>query len=750
MYVLIPLPLENFQDHSRLVLAENGKILRAFLNKDQQWNFPSEPEHIIPAKLKTAVIVYEDRYFFTHHGINLPSLLRAAYLNISAGKIIAGGSTLTMQVARIMDPKARTIASKFIEILQALKLEIRFPKKEILTLYLDHAPYGGNIRGIRTASLRYFGKEPIHLSWSEACVLAVLPNSPGLITPGKRTQELIRKRDDLLRKIAELGLIDQQTLGLSLQEPVTSQQYNFPWHAPHLARRLSADCNEEIIKTTIDYDIQVQIEELLIQHGQYLEYQGIKNISCLIVDNESGNVQAYCGSQNFNDHANQGQVDGVTASRSPGSTLKPFLYALSIDEGIVLPQTLMQDIPAYFGAFQPENANGKYSGLVTASEALIKSLNIPAVRLLNYYGVQPFYQFLEHAGISTLFRDASDYGLTLIIGGCEVQLYELVRLYRGLARYGRFMPLTVSDSNIRLEDYPELISPGACNLILEELKNLSRPGSEYYWHQYEDQYPLAWKTGTSYGQRDAWAVGVNPQWTIGVWVGNFSGEINSNLSGAASAAPILFDIFNILPKDLEKIWFEPPIERMDTHKICHETGFSAGPDCVETDLVLVPEEMHSLRVCPYHQKVFFNDDETNQVCSLCWEQDHYHARTALVYPAKILHYLRERGNYQYDLPPHQEICPGASQGEIIRILYPEANARIWIPRDIGNIKQKIMLKVAHSIGDQTVYWYLDDGYLGSTVNIHEQAVSPLRGWHQLKVIDQDGNTALVSFEISYN
>jgi len=749
-YLIVPLPVENLNRYGKLVLAENGKILRTFLTEDQQWCFPPSTNTDIPKKLQAAVLNYEDRFFYAHQGINIPSLIRAFYLNLKSGKIVSGGSTITMQVARIMDPKPRTLTSKLIEILQAFKLEIIYSKKAILRFYLDNAPYGGNIRGIRAASLKYFGKEPLQLSWGETAVLAVLPNTPGLITPGSRHDQLLKKRNRLLEKLADTGFITKETLITSKLEPIPTKSRSFPWLSPHLARKLSDKVQENIISTTIDYHLQGLVESILKQHSVYLQYHGIANISCLVVDNETGWMKVYCGSQDFNDSKNQGQVDGVMASRSPGSTLKPFLYALSIDAGMIVPQTLMQDVPTFFGPFQPENADGNYSGLVTAKEALIRSLNVPAVRLLNLYGIKPFYNFLKASGTSTLFRNPDDYGLTLIIGGCEMKLFELVRLYRGLANYGSFSDLILLRSDKKSAPELQLISPGASYLILDVLKELNRPGSEYYWHQYENQYPLAWKTGTSFGQRDAWAIGVNPQWTIGVWVGNFQGDVNPSLSGAASAAPVLFDIFNTLPHDPDKIWFQAPVAEMDAIKICKDTGFLAGPDCLETEIIMVPDRMHALRICPYHRKIFLNDDETRQVCSLCWEPEHYHCKKVLVYPPKILHYLRERGDRSFDLPPHREDCPAASDSRAIRIIYPGNSALIWLPRDLGGVKQKITCRVAHSDPIMLLYWYLDDQYLGTTENDHSKAISPDRGTHLLKVIDRNGDWAEVRFDIDFN
>ncbi len=747
LYFVIPDKAAGFQDYSTIILDENKEILRVFLNKSEQWCFPPDPEMEIPSKLETAVLQYEDRYFYYHPGVNPFALLRALFLNIKHRIIISGGSTLTMQVARLTDPKSRTIPNKIYEILQAFKLELKYSKKDILKLYLDHAPYGRNIIGIQAASRKYYYKEPQNLTWSEAATLAVLPNSPGLISPGKNQQRLINKRNRLLGKLFKKKIIDEETLELSLLEPVPNTVHTFPISAPHISQYLKSKNRENIIKTTLNCGKQQQLEQILEQHSDFLQLQGISNICALVVETKTGKIRAYAGSQNYWDKKTNGQVNGVQAPRSTGSILKPLLYALSMDAGILIPQTLMKDVPTYFGSFSPENANEKYDGLVTAEDALVRSLNIPAVRLLNTYGVQEFYHFLKIAGVSTLFRDSEDYGLTLIIGGSEATLYDLVMLYKGLGNYGKFTPLFVEDDKEKMGHYFNLVSPGACFLTLEIMKEVKRPGIEYYWHQYHDQKPLAWKTGTSFGQRDAWAIGVNPQWTIGVWVGNFTGEGNSAISGASCAGPILFDIFNSLPKDTELTWFKMPIQEMDVITICKDTGFLAGPNCIHKENVLTPFQMKPLRLCPFCKNIFVDKEEKYRVCSLCWEAGNYKAKSVKIYPPNVSQYLRERGQNIDQMPLHNPGCPGEMTSNTIEILYPTNKARLWIPREIGGELQKITLRAAHRNSGSFVFWYLDDLYIGDTIDKHFKAVLVNNGNHYLKVIDENGNTDEVAFSV---
>ncbi len=748
IFIIIPLPDPLFeQDYSVVVLDRRGEILRIFLNKKQMWQLPPDSSHSIPRKLKQAVLFFEDRYFYSHPGVNPVSLLRALKQNIAGGKVVSGASTITMQTARLMQPKARTYANKLLEILQALKMELRYSKDEILELYLNHAPYGGNIVGYRAASLRYFRKIPEALSWAEAATLAVLPNAPGLIAPLTDPDRLKQKRDRLLRRLREAGLLSDESCRLAVLEPVPRRGYSTGLLAPHLTRRLHLQYPEQaVIRTTIDAELQRTAEQIVSEYSRQLQSLGIRHAAVLIVENDGGKVRAYVGSPDFFDRKHAGQVDGVRAPRSSGSILKPFLYALAMDEGLILPKTQIRDVPSYFGAFSPSNADRKYRGVISARDALIYSLNVPAVRLLNAYGLQPFYYFLEEAGIHTLFRKADGYGLPLIIGGAEVTLWDMAAMYRGLAAGGRFVPITVlKDVQAATAPPRRLISPGAAYLTLNILNEVKRPGSEYYWRQYNDGWPLSWKTGTSYGQRDAWAVGVSPQWTVAVWAGNFSGQGNANLSGSATAGPLLFDLFRILPKNPAKASFAKPQEGLKRIEICAQTGFKAGPECPDKMWAEAPLHQKPLKLCPYHKRIFVSNNEEEQVCSLCWDESRHHSVVRLVYPPDVNQYIRQNGGIVDVVPPHRVSCPALADAAPLKIVYPQKNAALWIPRDFNGRLQQVALRAAHQQGDQRVFWYLDNRYLGSSREKHALAVTLAKGWHKLKIIDESGYSDQVRF-----
>ncbi len=745
LYVLIPLPEPLFKpDYSTVVLDTHGKILRAFLNHNEQWCFPPDPNLVIPDKLKKAVLYFEDRYFYYHPGVNPVSLVRALRQNLRSPEIVSGASTLTMQVARLIQPKPRTYLNKGLEILQAVKIEIRYSKNDILNLYLNHAPFGRNIIGYQAAALRYFQKMPAQLTWSEATILAVLPNAPGLIFPTPNNERLKQKRDRLLTLLHHKKVIDQETYRLAILEPLPEMSQPLQFNAPHLAQVLydRYGSARPILRTTIVQEHQQIIEQMLQQHVASLQPLGIHNGAVVVAETQTGKVRAYVGSQNFFDAGSRGQVNGVLAPRSSGSLLKPFLYALCIDEGILLPQTKIRDVPTSYGAFSPANASQKYDGLVSAKDALVRSLNVPAVRLLNTYGLYSFYLFLKATGIQTLFRSPQDYGLPLILGGAEVTVWDMATLFRGLAAGGQFQPLRLleeDDSQEQTANAYQLISQGACYLTLNMLRELKRPGAEYYWEQYQNQWPLAWKTGTSYGQRDAWAVGVSPQWAIAIWIGNFNGEGNANLSGASCAGPLLFTIFNYLPKEPSKSWFEKPEQELELVKLCLQTGQVAGPDCKQTILAEAPRQMKPLQVCSYHQGIFVTLDEQQQVCSQCWQPGEYKRISRLIYPADVVQYLRESGQMISDLPPHRFDCPTHSDNLALQILYPQENACLWIPRDYDGSLQQVTARVAHRDKNHQLYWYLDDQYCGSSQALPSKPLKLTKGWHNLEVVDQTGN-----------
>ncbi len=733
-------------EFSTIVYDYHHIPLSVFTNNSGQWQYPPEKNAPIPEKLKQCVLTFEDQWFYRHPGINPFAVARALWQDVRAGKIISGASTITMQVARISHPEKRTWLNKFWEAYTALWLEVHHSKQEILRMYLTHAPYGGNIVGYRTAGFRYFGKEPGELTWAEAALLAVLPNAPGLMTPGKNRNLLIQKRNRLLKRLIKNNIISMETYKLAVREPIPGHLFPFPRRIPHLASHLASNpaWKGKAVFTTIDASIQNKAKRIAKRQSKYLEQLDIHNLAFLICDTQSGAIRAYVGSPDFFDRQNNGMVDGVRAPRSSGSVLKPFLYALAMDKGLILPESKIRDIPTYYGPFSPSNADKKFRGLIRANDALKFSLNVPAVRLLYSYGQADFYEDLKILGLKHLFRSAGDYGLPLIIGGAEVTVWEMARLYRGLGRMGRFGNLHYIKNSTPSND-KQLISQGAAYRILNVLKNLRRPGSEYYLQLLEQERPIAWKTGTSYGQRDAWAIGVTPRWTISVWVGNFNGEGNPQLSGAQSAGPVLFDLFNMLSNDSGKIWFKEPVPALKTETLCAYSGYRATENCPKQIRVKAPVNAPVLKPCPWHKTLFVDDTHSWEVCSLCWTPGKYHTEKKLILPADVAQFLRNSGTIIPQTPEHNPNCPVHQNQNDLQILYPTPGAHLWVPRDYNGKYQRVVARAARAKPDGRIYWYLDERYLGFTQRKNEMALDLSIGKHRLLCLDDEGNQASCTF-----
>ncbi len=742
----IPLPDPPFpDDYSCTVLAGDGSVLRVFPDGREQWHLPPSDEEV-PEKLVLAVTAFEDRRFFLHPGVDPLSALRALSQNLGANRRMSGASTITMQVARLLRPKERTLANKVLEVFQAAKMELLLPKDAILKLYLDHAPYGGNVVGYGTAAMRYFGKKPTALTWAEAATLAVLPNSPGLVSPSSSPEALKAKRDRLLSNLRNRGLLSEADFADAVREPVPDAAKPFPREAPHLSDHLksSASTTRRPIRTFIDPDLQRTVEGLATRHAEILERSGIRNLAVVVAETGSGKVRVYIGSGDFFDVEARGQVDGLRAPRSTGSLLKPFLYGLAMDEGLLLPDTQLKDIPSWFGAFSPANANEKYSGLVPVRDALILSLNVPAAHVLNRFGLEEFASFLKEAGLSHLFRAPSDYGLPLILGGAEASPLEMAALFRGLGRYGRFSRLRLTEGDPS-DEGKKLMSSGAACLVLDILKDLRRPGAEFFWRDFTGSRPLAWKTGTSYGQRDAWAAGVSPEWTIVVWTGNFAGRENPNLRSGESAAPLLFDIWNVLASRRGSSWFAPPEGALVPVTICADSGYRAGPDCPKTRAVSAPSSARPLAECPFHRAMFVTADGRFRVTSRTWTPGAYKRVVRLIYPPDVAQFFRNSGRPLAELPPLLE--GGDEGGSPISVLYPKSGAKFYLPRELDGSLQKLMLKAGHQERDKRLYWYVDGTFIGETRGKHYLARSFPQGDHRLVVVDEDGNRAESAFRV---
>lgn len=757
--LLSPMPEFN-SPLSTVVEAEDGTLLGARIADDGQWRFPGSGA--VPEKFEKSILAFEDRYFYYHPGINPVSIFRAITGNIKAGRIISGGSTITMQVARISrGNKARTYTEKSIEILSALKLELFHSKKKILELYADNAPFGGNTVGLEAAAWRYLGKSASSITWGEAAALAVLPNSPSLVFPGKNQEILKKRRDDLLRRLYARNNFDSLTLVLSIDEPVPGEPKTLPSKAPHLTDYYYLNNRGISVRTTLNASLQERSTEIINAHQKNLAANYIFNSACIIIQVETGNVLAYVGnSTNENSGLHGGNVDIIRSLRSTGSILKPFLYAGMQQSGDILPNSLIADIPTRFPGFSPKNFDQGYSGAVSAGSALSQSLNIPAVKMLQKYNPERLLTLLHKTGFSTLNKPADYYGLSLILGGGETSLWELTGAYASLSRvlknylreqkYYRedYHPPVLSLGSelipIKTEDQDPPISASAIWLTYEALQKVNRPESEAGWQYFSSSPDLAWKTGTSYGFRDGWAVGTTPDYVIGVWTGNADGEGRPGLTGITAASPILFDLFNLTERGS---WFERPAKDLTMIRVCSKSGFRAGTDCHET--IEIQANINGLRseVCPYHQIVHLNKPGTLQVNADCVARQEIRNVPWFVLPPAMEYYYRQKHPEYKPLPPVAEGCKLNKTIPVMEFIYPTSGIKIFIPRDQTGNQTRVITEVAHRNPSKKIFWHLDETYMGTTRHLHQLEIVTSPGNHTLTAVDEDGNPVKCVFSI---
>ncbi|MEW5924419.1 MAG: penicillin-binding protein 1C, partial [Candidatus Zixiibacteriota bacterium] len=546
-----PLPASKlYRDNAHFIYDRNGQLLNCFASTDHFWRLPLTLDRISP-KLISSVIESEDRWFYYHPGFNAISLFQASVENLKAGKVVRGGSTITMQIARMMEPKERTIKSKLIELFRAVQLEMHYSKEELLNFYFNLVPYGGNIEGVGAAAYFYFGKSAQHLSWSEAAILTAIPSSPNQYRPDLSPAGCRARRDVILSTLKERGIIDNGQFAAAIAEEIPTQRYDRPFIAPQFCQTMITQYSTmAAIKTPIDAATQIMCERLAWGHYQSLTEKNIHNLSVVVLDNKSGELLALVGSPDFEDTRYNGQINGATSARSPGSALKPFVYALGLDNGLITPQSRVDDIPISINGYSPDNYDELFRGIVTVRAALIMSLNIPAVNMEQAVDLEQFYNILKMGGLSTLFRKHDEYGLPLVLGSCEVTLLELSNFYATLARGGVYKPVQ-QIMDVDSTRGTRILSEETSYIISDILSNLRRPELTTSWMDTKDHAVIAWKTGTSYGRKDAWAIGYNPQFTVGVWVGNFNGEGSPYLVGLEAAAPLMLNIFNEITKGKE-------------------------------------------------------------------------------------------------------------------------------------------------------------------------------------------------------
>lgn len=742
---------------STVVENADGVLLGARIASDGQWRFPASDS--VPGKFRTAITLFEDEYFDLHPGINPVSMLRALKQNVEQQRVVSGGSTITMQTVRLSRMgKGRTLKEKLIEAILAVRLELKYSKDEILLLYASHAPFGGNVVGLDAAAWRYYGRAAHQLSWGEICTLAVLPNAPSLIYPGKNQEKLMAKRNRLLDKLHAKGYMDKFTCELSKDEGLPQKPKALPNVTPHLLARLEKNGQRGRRSiTSIDDNIQKNLSDLVERHHATMSQNKIENAAILVLDVKRDKVIAYVGNTDCDSPDCGSAVDIITAPRSTGSILKPFLYAAAIDDGLILPQTLLPDVPTDINGFTPKNFDLSYDGAVHADNAIIRSLNVPAVRLLRSYGLDRFHQKLQDLRIRHINRSPSHYGLSLILGGAEASLWDICRIFKGMARSLNGIrdrnwrydesdfaepALSVAETHEPQDALQSVFSAGSVWKAFEVMTALNRPHQEGRWEHFSSSRKIAWKTGTSFGHRDAWAVGVTPEYVVGVWVGNADGEGRFGLTGLNSAAPILFESFDKLP---QTSWFEPPFEELAEVTVCAKSGDRIGPNCKEFRGELVPEKGLNGPVCTYHQRVHLNESGTHRVNSGCYDLSAVDTRSWFVLPPRMEWYYRHKDPEYRNLPP---LAPDCQEDERpIALIYPKGSRKLYVPRDIDGELSRVVFEFAHRQDETVLHWHLDEQYLGTTEFRHKKGLLAAAGPHTLTVVDQEGNSHSTPFEL---
>jgi len=786
--------------YSTAIYGAEGELLGASVSEEDFWRFPPGAEP--PDKFVAALLAFEDRRFFSHPGFDASALVRALSSNLRAGKIVSGGSTLSMQAARLSLPAGeRNLRRKALEMVLALRLEALLGKRGLLERYVSSAPFGGNVVGLEAASIRWFGLPPGGLSWAEAATLAVLPNDPARAHPGAGRAALQLKRDALLRRLRDRGLLTEDDLELALAEALPPEPFPLPRSAPRLldraraeataggaplgsnaahrddlvaTRRLAArgkavDGAASRIMTTLDGRLQERVSAALARRSLALAGSGVRNAACLVARVGTGEVLAYVGNSPDSISGGHGsEVDMIRARRSTGSLLKPFLYAAMLDTGELSPRALVPDLPTRIGSYGPENNTRGYSGAVRADEALSRSLNVPFVRLLRTFGVERFRLLLRGMGLLGVDRGSDDYGLTLILGGAESTMWELAGAYAGLARAARGAGVpggglyydsrrvmaAASPSAEGNPVRPGLFSAGAAALTLEALYGAARPEDEEAWKDFASSRKIAWKTGTSFGYRDAWAIGIASDYVVAVWFGNASGEGRPELKGSKAAAPLLFEVFGMLPREVEA-----PIASgaLEARLHCAASGWPAGPDCARTETGYAPSGSAQGSACPYCRLVHLDPSGRYRSRAEAEPSGTLLTERRFVLPAAMEWYYR-RGHIEYrPLPPWKPglesragfTAPGGA-GDFafpLALIAPEQGASIYVPIELDGRPGRTIFSAAHRDPSERLFWHLDGDYLGATRGDHAVEARPAPGPHRVLVVDEEGNEASRGFSV---
>lgn len=717
---------------SPVVYDRSGRMLAAYLSTDDKWRLRGGLAEY-DSRFVDAIVFKEDRWFRWHVGVNPVAVGRALVHNALSGRRTSGASTITMQVARLLDPAPRTYSSKLREMFRALQLEWHLSKNEILELYLNLLPYGGNIEGLKTASLMYLAASPDALSLGQLTALAVVPNRPGSLRLGAYPERLLTARNRWLDAMTDARLFPASQIVSARDEPVVFQRRSLPNKARHFCRRLlhQKPLDENALRSTLDESLQERAEMRLRQHVRSWRLRGVSQAAAVVVHNATGEIRAWVGSADFDEAAYGGQVDGVLALRSPGSALKPFLYALAYDKGLCLPETRVADVPIDLRGYAPENYDEKFRGWITTADALALSLNIPAVRLLNETGVDSLVDLLRKGGCSA--SKERKLGLSMILGGCEVSLLELTALYVALARQGEAKGLKSMTDEVVASD-ARLFSAGAAWMTTEVLAKIRRPDLPADWQSTSRLPRVAWKTGTSYGRRDAWAVGFNPEYTVGVWVGNFDGSGNPTLSGADAATPLLFSLFGLLPPAQQ--WFKRQ-QDLAPLQVCAHSGLPPGEYCGETRSAFGLKRRLPARRCDHREWVWTSNDGRTSFCTACLPADGFTRTLFDRWSPEMVEYFRTE-KIPYDQPPpHYAACPRLTTGGGLEITSPTPDAELFYEK---GRRARLSLTARTDNRESRLHWFVNGRYLQAAYADEPLFYEADSGLHVIVCRDEQGRS----------
>lgn len=742
-FLNIIFPLQGKIEYSTTITDASGEVVNAFLTKDQKWRMKTELEEISPLLRKT-IIAKEDKYFYSHPGVNFIAVGRAAFNNLFQMRRTSGASTITMQVARALEPRKRNLFSKIAEMFRAFQLEWKYSKKEIFQMYLNLVPYGGNIEGVKSASLLYFKKNPDHLSLAEITALSIIPNRPSTLVIGKNNDLVLMERNRWLRKFAHDGVFTKKEIEDAIAEPLNACRTTVPHFIPHLSYKLKKQSSSENIKSNIVLNTQLKLEKLTEDYIRALRLQNIRNAAVIVIDNKTHKVISYVGSASFADTTDGGQVNGASAIRQPGSTLKPLLYGLCIDEGLLTPKTVVNDVPVNYAGYAPENYDHKFNGYVTLEYALDHSLNIPAVKNLALLGKGQLINQLVLTDFKQIQKDRNKLGLSMVLGGCGTTLEQLTGLFSAFANNGVYVQpkFLQSDSSLKKT---RVLSSAANYMITEILSKVNRPDFPLNWTATEHMPKIAWKTGTSYGRRDAWSIGYNKNYTVGVWVGNFSGVGVPELSGANTATPLLFKIFNTIDYDSNSDWYEPPKD-CEIRQVCSETGLPPGPNCTKFISDYFIPMVSSTKQCNHLQEIKISADSALSYCETCAPSTGYIKRLYRITSQEMQDHFNLNGISYQKIPPHNPDCEKIFKGDGPRITSPLNGNEYFISK-----KGPEPLQLTAIVGTDVtkVYWYINDLFYKASNAGEKQFFVPKEGPVKISCTDDKGRNRNIWIHVKY-